>query len=124
MLNITPPLARYYLAAMKKISHPVAALSPWHFFIKEGRKAQLGDQAGPALVKSSTEVEDFYRAYTLPKFEPINLRSHIANNTQALIEGYIGLDGGSTSSKCVLVNDDGEILQKSISSPRATLWKI
>lgn len=91
---------------------PCSGLEPLAFFIKEGRKAQLGDQAGPALVKSSTEVEDFYRAYTLPKFEPINLRSHIANNTQALIEGYIGLDGGSTSSKCVLVNDDGEILQK------------
>ncbi|HMY40855.1 MAG TPA: BadF/BadG/BcrA/BcrD ATPase family protein, partial [Marinagarivorans sp.] len=118
-LIFAPSNAEYYAAfgavlfgRHEETITPCSGLEPLAFFIKEGRKAQLGDQAGPALVKSNAEVEDFYRAYTLPKFEPINLQDVLNKQGQAVIEGYIGLDGGSTSSKCVLVNDDGEILQK------------
>jgi activator of 2-hydroxyglutaryl-CoA dehydratase/predicted nucleotide-binding protein (sugar kinase/HSP70/actin superfamily) len=118
-LIFAPSNAEYYAAfgavlfgRHEETITPCTGLEPLAFFIKEGRKAQLGDQAGPALVKSDTEAADFYRAYTLPKFEPINLRDVLNTQGQGVIEGYIGLDGGSTSSKCVLVNDEGEILQK------------
>ena len=75
-------------------------------FIREGRKAQLGANAGPPLIKSKQEADQFILNYQIPKFSPQ------AVATGSVVSGYIGLDGGSTSSKCVLVNDDGEILQK------------
>ncbi len=75
-------------------------------FIRDGRKAQLGNNAGPGLVASSDEAIVFSRKYQTPGFaaRPIPPAGRI--------QGYIGLDGGSTSSKCVLVDEDGEILQK------------
>jgi activator of 2-hydroxyglutaryl-CoA dehydratase/predicted nucleotide-binding protein (sugar kinase/HSP70/actin superfamily) len=81
-------------------------LSALQTFIREGRKAQLGDQAGPGLVSSQDEVDLFTQRYTPPEFIPLPL------STGTVIEGYIGLDGGSTSSKCVLVTENGDILQK------------
>ncbi|MFT7560009.1 MAG: activator of 2-hydroxyglutaryl-CoA dehydratase [Flavobacteriales bacterium] len=75
-------------------------------FIRDGRKSQLGDSAGPALVSSSVEADAFKQQYAEPKFKAFDL------NGKSSIEGYIGLDGGSTSSKCVLVDEQGEILQK------------
>lgn len=74
-------------------------------FIRNGRKAQLGTSAGPGLVKSEEDAQEFTELYSTPVFVPPQLKSK-------RIEGFIGLDGGSTSSKCVLVNERGEILQK------------
>ena len=85
-----------YCSGLEKLSH----------FIREGRKAQLGDNAGPALVGGDEEAHIFIEKYSAPQFDPIEI------SEQARIEGYIGLDGGSTSSKCVLVNTQGDILQK------------
>lgn len=75
-------------------------------FIRDGRKAQLGNNAGPGLVTSLEEASAFSLQYKTPSFSP---KSYAA---QSVIEGFIGLDGGSTSSKCVLVDSDGNILQK------------
>ena len=75
-------------------------------FIRDGRKAQLGSNAGPPLVAGKDEVTLFVQQYRVPSFTPKEAQG------LSLIEGYIGLDGGSTSSKCVLVDDQGEILQK------------
>ncbi|WNO08425.1 BadF/BadG/BcrA/BcrD ATPase family protein [Teredinibacter sp. KSP-S5-2] len=75
-------------------------------FITNGRKAKLGNSAGPALAKTAEDANAFSEKYQLPKFEAKNV------GAQSTIEGYIGLDGGSTSSKCVLVDEYGEILQK------------
>lgn len=75
-------------------------------FIKHGRKAQLGSNAGPALVGGAEEAAQFAQLYTAPKFDAIEVAP------LQTIEGYLGLDGGSTSSKCVLVDEHGEILQK------------
>lgn len=74
-------------------------------FIKDGRKSQLGDSAGPPLAEDKVEITAFTKKYTPPLFTPV-----ISNKKK--LSGYIGLDGGSTSSKCVLVNDSGDILQK------------
>lgn len=75
-------------------------------FIRDGRKAQLGANAGPPLVKGENEVVQFVQRYSVPSFTPK------AAQGLKVIEGFIGLDGGSTSSKCVLVDEQGEILQK------------
>lgn len=81
-------------------------LAPLREFIHVGRKAQLGENAGPGLVTGTDEAEYFSARYQLPSFTPVGV------SQSDVIEGVIGLDGGSTSSKCVLINADGTILHK------------
>ncbi|XJZ28934.1 BadF/BadG/BcrA/BcrD ATPase family protein [Bacillota bacterium Lsc_1132] len=75
-------------------------------FITHGRKAKLGEKAGAPLVKSKEELEEFRRQYNIPKFVPAVFE------LGQTITAVIGLDGGSTSSKAVLVDTDGKILLK------------
>ncbi|WCR28514.1 acyl-CoA dehydratase activase-related protein [Paenibacillus thiaminolyticus] len=75
-------------------------------FIAHGRKAKLGEKAGPPLVASETELEQFRRSYHIPKFTPATFEPG------QKVRAVIGLDGGSTSSKAVLVDEQGDILLK------------
>ncbi len=75
-------------------------------YMQNGRQARLGASAMGPLVKTSEELEVFTSEYRIPKFEPPPVQ---AGST---VRGYVGLDGGSTSSKAVLVGEDGEILLK------------
>ena len=81
-------------------------LEPLREFINTGRRAKLGEQAGPPLTTSRDEVDAFAEAYTIPKFKPPKLEPG------SVVRGVIGLDGGSTSSKAVFVREDGEIIVK------------
>ena len=75
-------------------------------FIQNGRRARLGEQAGPPLSAGEQEMADFKEMYRIPKFVPATFQpgQHV--------KGVIGLDGGSTSSKAVLIGEDGELLCK------------
>ncbi|MVF14635.1 CoA activase [Ketobacter sp. MCCC 1A13808] len=75
-------------------------------FINHGRKAQLGNSAGPGLVANPNEKSFFVDLYAAPKFKAATISSN------QVIRGVIGLDGGSTSSKLVLIDEQGEILKK------------
>ncbi|HKX12061.1 MAG TPA: BadF/BadG/BcrA/BcrD ATPase family protein, partial [bacterium] len=75
-------------------------------FITSGRKSQLGAKAGKPLVGSIEELEAFKEEYKIPKFHAKAIQSG------DVVRGFIGLDGGSTSSKAVLVDEQGEILLK------------
>jgi activator of 2-hydroxyglutaryl-CoA dehydratase/predicted nucleotide-binding protein (sugar kinase/HSP70/actin superfamily) len=75
-------------------------------FIDHGRKAKLGENAGPPLVQSADEKESFLDEFKVPKFEEAVLQPG------QVVRGAIGLDGGSTSSKIVFVDEDGCILKK------------
>jgi len=75
-------------------------------FIDHGRAAQLGESAGPPLVAAKSELETFQEKYRVPRFEPAKLEPG------EKVRAVIGLDGGSTSSKCVLVDESGRILKK------------
>jgi activator of 2-hydroxyglutaryl-CoA dehydratase/predicted nucleotide-binding protein (sugar kinase/HSP70/actin superfamily) len=75
-------------------------------YMKNGRKARLGETAGPPLVKTTDEVAEFRKLYSIPKFSPMKLTAG------EVVRGAIGLDGGSTSSKAVLLREDGEIVCK------------
>ncbi|MEB3102885.1 BadF/BadG/BcrA/BcrD ATPase family protein [Ferviditalea candida] len=75
-------------------------------FIAHGRKAKLGEKAGAPLVSGQEELEEFRRLYSIPKFTPA------AFQPGQKVRAAIGLDGGSTSSKAVLVDENGEILLK------------
>ncbi len=75
-------------------------------YMTNGRKARLGESAGPPLVRNSGEVDEFRSLYSIPKFVPKTLEPG------SVVRAVIGLDGGSTSSKAVLVDEDGELIQK------------
>ncbi|WP_054972467.1 BadF/BadG/BcrA/BcrD ATPase family protein [Paenibacillus sp. A3] len=75
-------------------------------FIAHGRKAKLGEKAGPPLAAGRSELEQFREHYRIPKFSPV------AFSPQQKVRAAIGLDGGSTSSKAVLVDEEGTILLK------------
>jgi predicted CoA-substrate-specific enzyme activase len=75
-------------------------------FITNGRRARLGEQAGPPLSANEVETNSFMEAYKIPRFVPPELRPG------QVVRGVIGLDGGSTSSKAVLIDEDGEIVCK------------
>lgn len=112
-LIFAPENSEYYAAygavlfgLYEKDVSPCAGLYPLQDFIQNGRKAQLGANAGPPLALNLDDAQRFANKYKAPKFDAIKVSSN------HIIEGYIGLDGGSTSSKCVLVDEHGEILQK------------
>ncbi len=74
-------------------------------YISEGRKARLGQSAGPPLAKDEAERERFVEAYRVPRF----VEPPVATGT---LRAVIGLDGGSTSSKAVLLDERGELVMK------------
>jgi predicted CoA-substrate-specific enzyme activase len=61
----------------------------------------------PALVRSEEEVKAFLQKYAPPPFTPRKF------NTGETARGCIGIDGGSTSTKAVLLSPDGEVLARS-----------
>ncbi|WP_096200692.1 BadF/BadG/BcrA/BcrD ATPase family protein [Bacillus sp. FJAT-45350] len=75
-------------------------------FITHGRKAKLGEKAGDPLVQTEDELHHFREKYSIPKFSPPTFKKG------QTVRAVIGVDGGSTSSKAVLVGTDGEILLK------------
>jgi len=81
-------------------------LTPLREFISNGRRARLGAQAGPPLAANAQELDEFTRKYTHPRFAPPPIESG------SVVRAVIGLDGGSTSSKAVLVGEDGTLLAK------------
>jgi activator of 2-hydroxyglutaryl-CoA dehydratase/predicted nucleotide-binding protein (sugar kinase/HSP70/actin superfamily) len=76
-------------------------------YILEGRKERLGESAGPPLASDAAELTQFLEAYRIPKFVEPDMA---AGST---VKAVIGLDGGSTSSKAVLLSEDGKVLMKS-----------
>lgn len=57
-----------------------------------------------SLVKDQAELARFKTDYAIPSFSPVKLNLKT--------ECYLGIDGGSTSSKAVLVDRDGDLLLK------------
>jgi predicted CoA-substrate-specific enzyme activase len=81
-------------------------LEPLEEFITHGRKSKLGESAGPGLVEISEQRDAFVDKYRTPDYADAVLE---AGQTY---RGVIGLDGGSTSSKCVFIDENENILKK------------
>ena len=71
-----------------------------------GRDLTLSALSAGPLAKEESELEAFIRQYTIPTFTPATFEKG------ETVEGYVGLDGGSTSSKAVLIAKDKTILVK------------
>ena len=115
-LVFTPQNAQYYAAygavvfglvdAKDKGAIQYAGLDGLKNYMLNGRGARLAGTAGSPLVKDDAELQAFLAKYTIPDFIPATFE------TGEIVEGVIGLDGGSTSSKAVLVDMHGKILYK------------
>ncbi len=79
--------------------HGLDGLTAW---IRTGRAARVGAQAGKPLVASVEERDAFIEKYTIPPFVPAELTPGSVRRVG------IGIDGGSTSSKAVVVDADDE----------------
>jgi len=68
-------------------------------FIEKKKKSSYSTYA---LIKDKKQLQQFLNEYKLPPFTPAKL----TKKTKC----YLGIDGGSTSSKAVLINNQGELL--------------
>ncbi|MBM4366968.1 MAG: CoA activase [Deltaproteobacteria bacterium] len=113
-LIFTPPNAQYY-AAFGAVVYGLAegndaryaGLDGLRDYVQNGRAARLGASAGAPLVVDDAVLQAFLDKHTIPSFQPATFLPG------AVVRGVIGLDGGSTSTKAVLVGRDGAVLYKS-----------
>jgi len=75
-------------------------------YITAGREAEKAASGGRGLSNSDEELLVFREAYTPKKFIPAAFRRG------EVVRGFVGVDGGSTSTKAVLLSMDGDILCK------------
>lgn len=112
-LVFVPENAQYYAAygavvygLAEGVSVPYRGLTGLKDYMTNGRAARLGASATRPLLKDDEVLEEFVAQYRIPRFEAARFEPG------EVVRGVIGLDGGSTSSKAVLVSEDGTILKK------------
>jgi predicted CoA-substrate-specific enzyme activase len=76
-------------------------------YIEFGRQEEKAKAGGSGLVKSENELAIFREQYKRKKFIPATFQKG------QTIGGFVGIDGGSTSTKAVLLDEEGTILCKS-----------
>src|SRR6266699_1701633 len=76
-------------------------------YIDFGRQEEKASAGGSGLVTSKDEFEAFKVRYRRKKFTPATFQKGTT------IGGFVGIDGGSTSTKAVLLSEKGDILCKS-----------
>jgi predicted CoA-substrate-specific enzyme activase len=76
-------------------------------YIEYGRQEEKAKSGAKGLTKDVPELDAFKQAYRRKKFTPATFQSG------TMVAGFVGIDGGSTSTKAVLLNEDGDILCKS-----------
>ena len=113
-LVTVPPMAEYF-AALGAIQFGAAetdqgaqyqGTEALELYIRENEAAGEAMSASSGLCADAAELERFRKAYTVPA-----LSAPVFDKDE--IEVFIGLDGGSTSSKAVALSPAGEILASS-----------
>ena len=76
------------------------------YYIEFGRQEEKAKSGAKGLVSKEGELDGFKEAYRRKKFTPATFQKG------QTVGGFIGIDGGSTSTKAVLLDDRGDILCK------------
>src|ERR1700744_10958 len=76
------------------------------YYIDYGRAEEKAASGGKGLVAEDAELVSFKSAYKRKKFTPAEFFPG------QVVSGFVGIDGGSTSTKAALLGKDGEILCK------------
>ena len=75
-------------------------------YISVGRQAEKAKSGAAGLSTSEEDLAEFKQKYTIPKF--IGAKFGVGET----VRGFVGLDGGSTSTKAVLLSEAGDVLCK------------
>lgn len=75
-------------------------------YAQEGRSAMRAVAGAPGLVSSAEELDKFRRQYALEQFTPPTFAAG------QVVEAYLGVDGGSTSTKGVLLGSDATLIAR------------
>ena len=75
-------------------------------YITKGREAEKAASGGKGLSETEEELRAFRDAFKPKPFTPASF------NRGEVVRGFVGVDGGSTSTKAVLMSMDGDILCK------------
>lgn len=75
-------------------------------YIDFGRAEEKATAGGSGLITSKTEFDAFKEAYKRKKFIPKTF------SRGEVVAGFVGVDGGSTSTKAALLDEDGNVLVK------------
>ncbi len=74
-------------------------------YIQTGRNNKAGNNGvRKGLIENQQELIDFKKQYEIPAFQPAKFEKG------TVVKGIIGMDGGSTSSKAVLIDLEGKLL--------------
>ena len=76
------------------------------YYIDYGRAEEKATSGGKGLVTGDSELDLFRNEYRRKKFTPATFVPG------EVVSGFMGIDGGSTSTKAVLLDKEGEILCK------------
>jgi predicted CoA-substrate-specific enzyme activase len=76
-------------------------------YIDVGRLEEKQASGSRGLWDSREELDGFVERYTIPSFTPASF------SPGEVVRGFIGLDGGSTSTKAALLDEDRNVLVKS-----------
>ena len=76
------------------------------WYIEYGRAEEKAASGTKGLAADDSELSQFKEAYRRKKFVPAQFTSG------QLVSGFVGVDGGSTSTKAVLLDESGDILCK------------
>jgi len=76
------------------------------YYIDYGRAEEKAASGTKGLVTDNVELDTFKSVYRRKKFSPA------AFTPGQVVPGFIGIDGGSTSTKAVLLSTEGDILCK------------
>ena len=76
-------------------------------YIEYGRQEEKAKSGGKGLLENPADLNLFKEAYRPKKFTPAVFQKG------STVGGFIGIDGGSTSTKAVLLSENGDILCKS-----------
>jgi len=113
-LIIVPENAQYYAAlgaaefGKDEEAHVgrFKGLDGLKWYLDVGRKEEKKKAGGSGLAKDDEELNTFLGAYKPEKFVPATFQPG------QVVRAFLGIDGGSTSSKAVLVNEQAEIICK------------
>ncbi|HVB88002.1 MAG TPA: BadF/BadG/BcrA/BcrD ATPase family protein [Candidatus Dormibacteraeota bacterium] len=75
-------------------------------YIEFGRQEEKAKSGGKGLVEDPADLDVFKEAYRRRKFTPATFQKG------STVAGFIGIDGGSTSTKAVLMDENGDLLCK------------
>jgi activator of 2-hydroxyglutaryl-CoA dehydratase/predicted nucleotide-binding protein (sugar kinase/HSP70/actin superfamily) len=117
-LVVVPPDAHYFAALGAALcGHAGAAQQPdrgvylgcegLRWYLERGRREEKQASGRRGLVKSVAELEDFKARYSPAPWRAPDFPSG------AIVEAFLGIDGGSTSTKGVLIDKHRRVLAKS-----------